>query len=187
MADQSSSRGSTTTIAVAYTDSDAGRAALVVAVRQAQVLNVIDDVPDGDDAVQRGEAEAHVADVLDSLPSLPAWTVRVVAAGGDGAPCLLDLVVESGVTMLVIGSRRRSPVGKLLMGSVVQRVILDSPVPVRTVKPAAGAPPATSGGRPGRRTLAGGARRAPRSAGRSGSTDSDVGAGVRVGVGARRA
>lgn len=132
------------TIAVAYTDSDAGRAALVVAVRQAQlegtrleVLSVIDDEPDGDDAVQRGEAEAHVADVLDSLPSLPAWTARVVAAGGDVAQGLLDLVVESGATMLVIGSRRRSPVGKLLMGSVVQRVILDSPVPVLTVKPAA--------------------------------------------------
>lgn len=131
------------TIAVAYTDSDAGRAALVVAVRQAQlegttlqVLSVIDDEPDGDDTVQRGEAEAHVADVLDSLPSLPAWTVRVVAAGGDMAQGLLDLVVESGATMLVIGSRRRSPVGKLLMGSVVQRVILDSPVPVLTVKPA---------------------------------------------------
>ncbi len=132
------------TIAVAYTDSDAGRAALVVAVRQAQlegttlqVLSVIDDEPDGDDAVQRAEAEAHVADVLDSLPSLPAWTARVVAAGGDVAQGLLDLVVESGATMIVIGSRRRSPVGKLLMGSVVQRVILDSPVPVLTVKPAA--------------------------------------------------
>lgn len=129
-------------VAVAYQDTDAGRAALVLAVRQAllerttlEVLHVIDDDPDGDDRAARERAVEHVAAVLDGFPTKPEWHVHVVAAGGDVAQGLLDLVAESGSTLLVIGSRRRSPVGKLLMGSVVQRVVLDSPVPVLTVKP----------------------------------------------------
>ena len=129
-------------VAVAFQDTDAGRAALVVAVRQAllegttlEVLHVIDDDPDGDDAGARERAESEVAESLTSFPSVPVWNAHVVAAGGDVAQSLLDLVVETDATMLVIGSRRRSPVGKLLMGSVVQRVVLDSPVPVLTVKP----------------------------------------------------
>ena len=38
--------------------------------------------------------------------------------------------------MIVVGVRHRTPVGKLLLGSVAQRVILDAPCPVLAVKPA---------------------------------------------------
>lgn len=56
------------------------------------------------------------------------WT-RII-----GSFCEFDLVMEHGADTLVLGSRRRTAVGKLMMGSTVQRVLLDSPVPVLVVK-----------------------------------------------------
>jgi nucleotide-binding universal stress UspA family protein len=38
------------------------------------------------------------------------------------------------VTRLVIGLRRRSPIGKAIFGSVSQQLLLDSPVPVLAVR-----------------------------------------------------
>jgi hypothetical protein len=38
------------------------------------------------------------------------------------------------VTRLVIGVRRRSPVGKAIFGSVSQQLLLDSPVPVLAIR-----------------------------------------------------
>ena len=38
------------------------------------------------------------------------------------------------ITRMVIGVRRRSPVGKAIFGSVSQQLLLDSPVPVLAVR-----------------------------------------------------
>ncbi|MET0318785.1 MAG: universal stress protein, partial [Rhodococcus fascians] len=62
------------------------------------------------------------------------FSVRVEPDGGDPAGAIVDLVADTGAELLVIGSKRRSAVGKFLMGSTVQRVLLDSPVPVLVVK-----------------------------------------------------
>jgi nucleotide-binding universal stress UspA family protein len=46
----------------------------------------------------------------------------------------LDDIEEYGARRLVIGVKRRSPVGKAILGSVSQRLLLESPIPVLAVK-----------------------------------------------------
>ena len=64
--------------------------------------------------------------------------LRVVDSGGDASDQLVDLAEEVDADLIVIGLRRRSPVGKLILGSNAQRVLLDAPCPVLTVKPRTG-------------------------------------------------
>lgn len=47
---------------------------------------------------------------------------------------LEELATETGAELLVIGIRHRSPVGKLILGSDAQRILLDASVPVLAVK-----------------------------------------------------
>ncbi|MET1038318.1 MAG: universal stress protein, partial [Aeromicrobium sp.] len=42
---------------------------------------------------------------------------------------------DTGASLIVVGIRPRTPVGKLLLGSVAQRLILDAECPVLAVKP----------------------------------------------------
>ncbi len=45
-----------------------------------------------------------------------------------------QLVRESGGTLIVIGLRHRSLVGKFILGSEAQRILMEASVPVLTVK-----------------------------------------------------
>lgn len=63
------------------------------------------------------------------------------STGADVAEQVLTVAVEVGAVLVVLGLRRRTPVGKLLMGSVAQRVLLTADCPVLAVKP--GHQPAT--------------------------------------------
>ena len=52
----------------------------------------------------------------------------------DPAEAVLDEIRDHDVSRLVIGIKRRTPIGKAVLGSVSQRLLLDSPVPVVAVK-----------------------------------------------------
>ena len=56
--------------------------------------------------------------------------IRGLAPGED----ILEFAKESKVDEIIVGVKRRSKVGKLLMGSTAQYVILQAPCPVVTVK-----------------------------------------------------
>lgn len=134
------------TVAVAHHSTQAGEAALRAAFDWAAahrttvvVLHVDESGRDGTQGTEANpagvrEVEHNVAHVIQPSDTTPAWSVVSTASGGDVASALLDLVIEHDADTLVLGSRRRSAVGKLLMGSTVQRVLLDSPVPVLVVK-----------------------------------------------------
>ena len=55
--------------------------------------------------------------------------------GRDVADEILAVAGEINADAIVIGIRHRTPVGKLIMGSVAQRVIIDAACPVVAVKP----------------------------------------------------
>jgi len=62
------------------------------------------------------------------------FEVRTLGSSRSPSEHLVGLAEEVGAALLVIGLRHRSLVGKLIMGSNAQRILLDATVPVLTVK-----------------------------------------------------
>lgn len=52
----------------------------------------------------------------------------------DAAEEVLDAAEKHSAGLIVIGLRKRTPVGKLFMGSTAQRILLQAPCPVLAVK-----------------------------------------------------
>ena len=128
-------------VAVAYQASASGRLILQEAAKQARLrqtdLSVL-HVPEGVDIdiveAQTKSLRDEVAQILaqSSLDDVE-WTLEV-ATGVDVADTVLDLVADADVELLVIGARHRSAVGKMIMGSVTQTILLHADVPVMVVK-----------------------------------------------------
>ncbi|WP_028048466.1 universal stress protein [Cellulomonas sp. URHD0024] len=131
-------------IVVGYVHTPEGEAALDAAIAQARssdaVLHVISGPDTGADNAFDISLEQH-ADALSAR--LDGLHVRNVVyahdATADPADEILDRARTSGAELIVIGLRRRSPVGKLILGSTAQRVLLEADVPVLAAK----RPPAT--------------------------------------------
>lgn len=60
--------------------------------------------------------------------------IRQLVRGNDPAEDLITVADEVSADFIVIGLRRRSPVGKLILGSNAQRILLDASCPVLAVK-----------------------------------------------------
>ena len=132
-------------VVVAHQTRSSGSLALEEGARQASfrgtdlvVIHVVDSL-DNDiaDANRAGISDAvEKALVTASLPDVP-WDVRLVAGGhdiGDVSEAILGEVSRLTPDLLVIGARRRSPVGKAFLGSIAQNIILDADAPVLVVK-----------------------------------------------------
>lgn len=60
--------------------------------------------------------------------------VRQLIRGNEPAEDLIAVADEVNAELIVIGLRRRTPVGKLILGSNAQRILLDAACPVLAVK-----------------------------------------------------
>jgi nucleotide-binding universal stress UspA family protein len=60
--------------------------------------------------------------------------VRQLVRGNDPSEDLIAVAEEVDAEFIVIGLRRRTPVGKLILGSNAQRILLDASCPVLAVK-----------------------------------------------------
>ncbi|GGK68464.1 universal stress protein [Ornithinimicrobium pekingense] len=60
--------------------------------------------------------------------------VRALVRGNEPAEDLVEVAEESDGRLIVIGLRRRTPIGKLILGSNAQRILLEATCPVLAVK-----------------------------------------------------
>lgn len=130
------------TILVGYTPSTKGQAALTAAVDLAKKTGDKLYVVNAGVGEAVDEREVATEDQLNKAREYMKsegveGKVKQYLRGNDAAEELLALTeARSDVTMLVIGLRRRSPVGKLFMGSISQKIILNAKVPVLSVREA---------------------------------------------------
>ena len=128
------------TVLVGYVPTPEGEAAFAAALaearRRAEPLVVLNTARSGapvsadvapEDAVRRLTDRAEQAGV--------PLEVRQESHSGDTADEVLRVATEVDASVIVIGLRKRSAVGKLLMGSAAQRILLDADRPVLSVKP----------------------------------------------------
>jgi nucleotide-binding universal stress UspA family protein len=86
-----------------------------------------------------GEASARSESDISALETkLQAsgleYDVRQLVRGFEPAEDLIGIAEDCDAELIVIGLRRRTPVGKLILGSNAQRILLDAPCPVLAVK-----------------------------------------------------
>ena len=128
------------TILAGYTPTSAGRAAVDFAIEEATVRDtdlLVVNAGIGEQKDEAGVAEKKQMDALRTTleESGVSFTLVQHLRGNDAAEELLAVAEDNpNISMIVIGSRKRSPVGKLIMGSTGQRIILGAQVPVVAVK-----------------------------------------------------
>jgi nucleotide-binding universal stress UspA family protein len=141
------------TVLVAYNDTHDSRRALEVAILEAELreepLHVVTvlshDVGDSPTHAKRDmQLSASLEDGLDQLRRRTAELGIEVTTNlrhaqlGEIGHAIVDEAREVGASLVVIGMRRRSRVGKLLLGSTAQDILLGVACPVLAIKATAG-------------------------------------------------
>jgi len=126
-------------VVVGYVPTREGETALDHAVREARSREarlVVVNTSRGDALVDERYADDDQLAILRARLADTGVDHEVVHTmrGRDASEEILAVAEERRADLIVIGLRRRSPVGKLLLGSTAQRVLLDAPCPVLAVK-----------------------------------------------------
>lgn len=128
-------------VAVGYLGTEGARQALSVAAREAAArdtsLQVIHVVEMRDDSVVSDHRDSVFDEVSAALEEAGLsdldWKLHLSTEDEDVADAIVDAALELGADLLVIGSRRRSSIGKLLFGSVSQTASKRADIDVRVV------------------------------------------------------
>jgi nucleotide-binding universal stress UspA family protein len=126
-------------IVIGYSADAFGRAALEHGIAEAKLrgsrLLVINSTSGEAYSDPRFAQSGEVHEVERHLNECGVEFELTQPVGVDTAEELLKAMGRDDAELLVIGIRHRSPVGKLLLGSVSQQVLLECPKPVLAVKP----------------------------------------------------
>jgi nucleotide-binding universal stress UspA family protein len=129
-----------TSIVVGFVDRPEGHAALERAIAEASRHGVRLVVAHGrPDAAGIDGAVPGADDSATTLRHALAgagvdYEVVEIAVGDSYAEALVTIADDTAADMIVIGLRRRSPLGKLVLGSNAQRILLEARCPVLAVK-----------------------------------------------------
>lgn len=128
------------TIVVGFVPTKEGRAALTRAAEEARsrtsrlvVINSNRGTREDDETARAAEAELEQL-TADLTRDGVEVEVRRLVRGNEPAEDLIAAANETDADLIVIGLRRRTPVGKLILGSNAQRILLDAPCAVLAVK-----------------------------------------------------
>ncbi|MFD1053466.1 universal stress protein [Terrabacter terrigena] len=125
------------TIIAVHSATEPGRAVLAHAGREALLT--------GDDIVVVSADSRHRPPTVDEiLGDLGETAERLDAAGltvslghsplPDSSDAVVQVAQQHDARLIVLGLRHRSPVGKLILGSTAQRILLEATCPVLAVK-----------------------------------------------------
>jgi len=129
------------TVLLAYIRTPEGDAALTRAVAEAKAHGlgaVVVNVTEPDGAVDSPFSAEQALDAVAAqftAAGVPV-DVRQFPAGTDPGEAVLEVATEIRPDLVVIGLRRRTEVGKFILGSTSQRMLLGLDCPVLAVKAA---------------------------------------------------
>ncbi|WP_017933790.1 universal stress protein [Nocardioides sp. Iso805N] len=131
------------TVVVGFVPKPEGEAALLAAIAEVQHrggrLVVANTHRHGEaDPEWLAKTQAELASARERLDAAGIdYTVRESETDEelDAADDLVQVARDEQAALIVIGIRRRTATGKLILGSQAQRILLDAPCPVLAVKP----------------------------------------------------
>lgn len=127
------------TIVVGYIPTAEGEAALTRAIEEARARKerlIVINSSRGDAYVDKRFVQPEEAESLEERLGNSGidYQLKQPLRGHDASDEVLSAAEEHGAGLIVIGLRKRTPVGKMIMGSTAQNILLQAECPVLAVK-----------------------------------------------------
>jgi len=126
-------------VLVGFVPTPEGRAAVRRAVAECGLrgtpLILVGSGRSGSDPLDEAACTAEILAACEATGVTdPGHEIRIFAGSVEPADDVLTVAEETDAELFVIGLRRRTPVGKLILGGSAQRILLEAGCPVLAVK-----------------------------------------------------